>query len=88
MSEQIISRSGGGGDDRTIFAETPFVVSKRSPLHGIGGFARAEIAAGTRLLEYIGERITKRESLRRCEGNNESIFALDEEGRAAPDARR
>lgn len=29
-------------------------------------------------MEYIGERISKQESLRRCEVNNEYIFALDD----------
>jgi SET domain-containing protein len=31
-----------------------------------------------RVLEYIGERISKAESLRRCEQNNEFIFCLGE----------
>ena len=30
-------------------------------------------------MEYVGERISKTESLRRCEQNNEYIFALNEE---------
>ena len=50
-----------------------------SPIHGIGGFATQDIRAGTRLLEYIGEKIDKRESLRRCEQNNQCLFALNEE---------
>jgi SET domain-containing protein len=29
-------------------------------------------------LEYVGERISKQESLARCEKNNEYIFALDD----------
>lgn len=50
-----------------------------SPIHGRGGFARCDIPAGTRVLEYVGERITKAESLRRCEANNPYIFHLDDE---------
>ena len=44
-----------------------------------GGFARRDIRAGTRIIQYVGEVITKSESLRRCELNNEYIFCLDDE---------
>src|ERR1051325_6927530 len=57
----------------------PFVVFQSSPIHGTGGFARSDIAAGARVLEYVGEKITKAESLRRCEAHNEYLFALDDE---------
>jgi SET domain-containing protein len=60
-------------------AETDWVVFKPSRIDGVGGFARVDIPAGTRVLEYKGERISKAESLARCEQNNEYIFALDEE---------
>jgi SET domain-containing protein len=49
-----------------------------SPIHGRGLFAQANIPAGRRILEYVGERITKSESLKRCEANNACIFALDD----------
>lgn len=51
---------------------------KASPIHGTGVFATVSITAGTRILEYLGEKIDKQESLRRCELNNEYIFAVDE----------
>lgn len=60
-------------------ADTEFVVFHSSPIHGLGGFARVDIAPETRVVEYVGEKITKQESLARCERNNEYIFALDEE---------
>src|SRR5882724_503536 len=50
-----------------------------SPIHGLGGFAKCEISKGARVLEYVGEKITVQESLRRCEGKNEYIFALSEQ---------
>jgi len=50
-----------------------------SPIHGLGAFAKTGIPAGTSILEYVGERITKSESLRRCEANNFFIFALDDQ---------
>jgi hypothetical protein len=59
-------------------AETQFVIFNTSSIHGIGGFARVDIARDTRVIEYVGEKITKQESLARCERNNEYIFALDE----------
>jgi len=37
----------------------------RSPVHGRGLYARRLIPAGTRVIEYVGERITKAEALRR-----------------------
>jgi SET domain-containing protein len=51
---------------------------ERSPIHGLGAFATTMIAAGTPIIEYTGERITKDESLRRCQQSNEYIFCLDE----------
>jgi uncharacterized protein len=62
--EQIICRT-----DRIIF--------KQSAIHGRGGFAAVDIPSGTPIIRYIGEKITKAESLRRCENENEYIFELD-----------
>jgi uncharacterized protein len=59
-------------------AETELALFKHSPIHGIGGFATLNIPKGARILEYVGEKIGKQESLRRCEANNEFIFALNE----------
>lgn len=53
--------------------------ARRSPIHGTGGFARRAIPAGTRFIEYVGEKISKSESLQRCSANNEYIFTLTEE---------
>jgi len=50
-----------------------------SAIDRLGGFARTDIPAGAQIIEYIGERITKDESLRRCEANNEYIFTLNDE---------
>jgi SET domain-containing protein len=58
---------------------TAWIIFQPSPIHGTGGFARAEIPAGARIIEYTGEKITKSESLSRCEHSNEYIFGLDDE---------
>lgn len=43
----------------------PFCEIRHSPIHGQGVFASRAIRKGTRLIEYIGERIDKEESNRR-----------------------
>ena len=57
--------------------ETRWISFRKSPIHGLGGFARLPIPKATRIIEYVGERIDKQESLRRCEADNPYIFALD-----------
>jgi SET domain-containing protein len=52
---------------------------RASPIHGLGTFASEPIRAGALLIEYVGERITKTESVRRCEAGNTFIFELDDE---------
>jgi uncharacterized protein len=43
----------------------PPVAVRASPLHGLGVFALAPIARGTRIFEYLGERISHAEADRR-----------------------
>lgn len=62
-----------------IVCETELIVFRRSTIHGTGGYARKHIAAGTKIIEYMGEKITKAEANVRCEANNEYIFTLDDE---------
>lgn len=45
----------------------PWVRYGRSSIHGRGLYARTSIPKGTRVIEYVGERITKAESDRRDE---------------------
>jgi len=59
--------------------ETDLIAFKDSPIHGLGGFAKTAISKGARIVEYLGNRISKSESLRRCEQNNEYIFTLSDE---------
>jgi SET domain-containing protein len=55
-----------------------FVAIGTSRIHGEGMFARESIRAGARLIQYRGERISKAESLRRCEAGNQFIFGLSD----------
>ena len=58
---------------------TDLIEFKPSPIHGTGGFARVDLPAGMRVIEYVGERIDKRESLARCMRGESCIFHLDEQ---------
>jgi SET domain-containing protein len=62
-----------------IICETELIQFRRSTIHGTGGYARTNIARGTRLIEYVGTKITKAESEVQCEGDNVYIFTLDDE---------
>ena len=55
------------------------VAAQPSRIHGLGMVACQGIPAGARVMEYTGERITKAESVRRCQQGHHFIFALDEE---------
>ena len=66
------------GESDGIICETELIQFRRSRIHGTGGYARANIAKGTRLIEYVGKRITKAESNVQCEGDNVYIFTLDD----------
>lgn len=52
---------------------------RQSSIHGSGAFAVRAISSGTRIVEYVGRRITKAESLLRCEQGNAFIFHLDDQ---------
>jgi SET domain-containing protein len=43
----------------------PWIVMRRSRIHGRGVYARKAIPKGTRLIEYVGERISNAEADRR-----------------------
>jgi SET domain-containing protein len=42
-----------------------YIVKKKSGVHGFGIFAKTDIPKGARVIEYVGERITKAEADRR-----------------------
>ncbi|MDB6021097.1 MAG: hypothetical protein JWQ04_954 [Pedosphaera sp.] len=57
----------------------PLIHFRSSGIHGTGGFAATNIPAGTQLVEYLGHRIDKQESLRQCELDNPYIFCINDE---------
>lgn len=52
---------------------------KPSAIHGTGVFARADIPAETRIIEYVGERVDKEESERRRKASNFFIFIVTDD---------
>jgi uncharacterized protein len=46
--------------------DKPYIV-RRSGIHGRGVFARHDIAKGAKIIEYVGEKLTKAESEKRAE---------------------
>jgi SET domain-containing protein len=67
------------GESNGVICETALIQFRRSPIHGTGGYARTNVAKGTKLIEYVGKKITKAESELQCEGDNVYIFTLDDE---------
>ncbi len=56
-----------------------FISVRQSEIHGNGVFAKKKIAKGTRLIEYVGQQISKAESAKRCEAENPFIFSINDE---------
>jgi SET domain-containing protein len=59
-----------------------WIVVRRSKVHGNGCFARRDIPKGTRIIEYLGERISHKEADERYEGadvndNHTFLFIAD-----------
>lgn len=46
---------------------SPYIIVRKSGIHGQGVYARTFIPEGARIIEYVGERVTKKESDRRAE---------------------
>jgi uncharacterized protein len=59
-----------------------WLIVRRSKVHGNGCFARRSIPKGTRIIEYLGDRISHKEADRRYEGedvnnNHTFLFIVD-----------
>lgn len=51
-------------------ARQPLFEVRRSKVHGLGAFALRRIRKGTRIIEYLGERVSHQEADRRYEGKD------------------
>lgn len=47
--------------------ESQYIQKRKSKIHGWGIFAKKDIPKGIKIIEYVGEKITKKESERRGE---------------------
>ena len=56
----------------------PLVATKRSPIHGTGGFARVDLRRRKRIIEYIGLILSKTDGQVELDQNNTYIFTLDD----------
>jgi len=69
--------------------EAPLIEVRASPLHGLGVFAAARIRRGTRIIEYLGERVSHAEADRRYEhkdANDAHTFLFIVDARTVIDA--
>ncbi len=57
----------------------PLVIFKKSPIHGWGGFARKEIKKGKRIIEYVGEKLTKEAAEQALEDQNCYVFTVNDD---------
>lgn len=65
-------------------AQDPYVEVRKSPIHGSGVFALRKIRQGTRIIEYIGERISNEEADARydddaMEETHTFLFTVDDD---------
>jgi SET domain-containing protein len=60
-------------------ASHPLIRFENSVIHGQGGFATGPIAKEALIIEYVGRKIDKVESLKECENENPFIFTLDDQ---------
>ncbi len=49
-----------------------YITIKRSAIHGKGIYAKKDIPAGTQIIQYVGEKISKKESDRRLTENEKA----------------
>lgn len=66
-----MNRTGNTASSRT---DTPSFIVRNSKIHGKGVFATRKIPAGTRIIEYKGERIDWKEANRREEAKPADCF--------------
>jgi hypothetical protein len=68
-----------------------WIIVRNSPVHGYGSFARRDILKGTRLIEYVGERLSHKEADQRYEDadvNDNHTFLFIADRKTVIDATR
>jgi len=64
------ARRGASRAPRRIAVRPDMIEVRASPLHGRGVFALRRIRKGTRIIEYLGDRVSHREADRRYENKD------------------
>lgn len=59
--------------------ESTHLIFRTSAIHGTGAYARHDLPKGTRVIEYLGRKITKQETIELCQQGNVYVFSLDDE---------
>jgi SET domain-containing protein len=76
---------------KSSLANSPLIEARNSPIHGTGVYAIAPIKKGTRIIEYLGERISHAEADRRYqlkENDDGHTFLFIASNRTVIDASR
>lgn len=80
MARTFPNSSAGQRPDKT--EKNPWYEVRKSSVHGYGGFAIRDIPKGTRITEYLGDRISHAEADKRYEDHDENdnhtfLFIVD-----------
>jgi hypothetical protein len=88
---QAKKRAAGAKKQGKAHPKNKWIIVRHSKVHGYGCFARRFIPEGTRIIEYVGERISHKEADRRYEGadvNDNHTFLFIADRRTVIDATR
>jgi hypothetical protein len=84
-------RAAGAKNKAKAHPKNKWILVRHSKVHGYGCFARRFIPEGTRIIEYLGERISHKEADRRYEGadvNDNHTFLFIASSKVVIDATR
>ena len=57
--------------------ENKYLVFKKSKIHNVGAYAVRDIRKGTRIIEYIGQAITKKKAAKELQDGNGYVFTIN-----------
>lgn len=57
--------------------ENKYLVFKESTIHNMGAYAVKDIRKGTRIIEYIGQAITKKKATQELQDGNGYVFTIN-----------
>ena len=57
--------------------ENKYLVFKKSKIHNLGAYAARDIRKGTRIIEYIGQPITKKKAAAELQDGNGYVFTIN-----------